>query len=161
MTTQAPVNQAETFADVFNAICDNIELAIRGKRDVIHLVVVSLLAEGHVLALEKGQIGEAYILAGPSLTFREAMQKWEKITGVPAPRMWLPGWAAGGMAQLVGLLERAFGLRTTFSSEALNSLADYTFFGSAEKAKRELCWQPRPVEETFREALKAIRDQRP
>ena len=28
VTTQAPVNEAETFADVFNAICDNIEVTI-------------------------------------------------------------------------------------------------------------------------------------
>ena len=44
MTTQAPVNQAETFADVFNAICDNIEITIRGQRDVIedHLYLAQL-----------------------------------------------------------------------------------------------------------------------
>jgi MoxR-like ATPase len=58
VTTQAPVNHAETFADVFNAICDNIELAIRGKRDVIHLVVVSLLAEGHVLLEDAPGVGK-------------------------------------------------------------------------------------------------------
>jgi MoxR-like ATPase len=58
VTTQAPVNQAETFADVFNTICDNIELAIRGKRDVIHLVVVSLLAEGHVLLEDAPGVGK-------------------------------------------------------------------------------------------------------
>ncbi len=96
------------------------------------------IAEGHVLALEKGKPGESYILAGPSLTHKEAMQIMEKITGIPAPKIWAPGWLAGGMARVVGLLERTFGLRTEFSSEALASLADYTFFGSAEKAKREL-----------------------
>jgi len=133
-----------------------------GAKSGLTYAHVDDIAEGHVLALEKGRIGESYILAGPSLTFREAMQMWEKITGLPAPRMWLPGWVAGGMAKFAGLLERAFGLRTTLSSEALSSLADYTFFGSAEKAKRELGWQPRPVEETFRETLEswAKRNQR-
>ena len=132
-----------------------------GAKSGLTYAHVDDIAEGHVLALEKGQIGEAYILAGPSLTFREAMQMWEKITGVAAPRMWLPGWAAEGMAKLVGLLERAFGLRMTLSSEALNSLADYTFYGSAGKARRELGWQPRPVEETFKEALEDWRTRNP
>jgi hypothetical protein len=58
VTTQAPVNQAETFADVFNTICDNIELAIRGKREVVHLVVVSLLAEGHILLEDAPGVGK-------------------------------------------------------------------------------------------------------
>lgn len=111
------------------------------------------VAEGHILAMEKGKPGEAYVIAGPAMTYRESMQAWEKITGVPAPKIWLPGWVAGGLAKLVGALERAFGLRMTFSSEALNSLADCTFWASAEKAKRELGWQPRPVGETFKEAL--------
>jgi MoxR-like ATPase len=58
VTTQAPVNQAETFADVFNAICDNIELAIRGKREVVHLAVVALLAEGHLLLEDAPGVGK-------------------------------------------------------------------------------------------------------
>ncbi len=132
-----------------------------GAKSGLTYAHVDDIAEGHVLALEKGRIGEAYILAGPSLTFREAMQMWEKITGILAPKVWVPGWIAGGMAGAVSLLERAFGLRSVFSSEALRSLADYTFYGSAEKAKRELGWQPRPVEETFKEALEDWRTRNP
>ena len=124
-----------------------------GAKSGLTIAHVDDIAEGHILALEKGKVGESYIIAGPSLTYRQAMQMWEKLTGVPAPRIWMPGWVAGGMSKFVGLLERAFGLRILFSSEALGSLADYTFYGSAEKAKRELGWQPRPVEETFRETL--------
>ncbi len=58
VTTHAPVNQAETFADAFNAICDNIELAIRGKREVIQLAVVCLLAEGHLLVEDAPGVGK-------------------------------------------------------------------------------------------------------
>lgn len=132
-----------------------------GAKSGVTWAHVDDIAEGHILALEKGRIGESYILAGPPLTYKEAMQMWEKITGVPAPKAWVPGWVADGLSRLVSLPERVLGLRTAFSSEALRTQADYTFFGTAEKAKRELGWQPRPVEETFRETLKAIRDQRP
>ena len=61
MTTQAPVNQTETFAEVFNAICDNIEVTIRGKRDVVHLVVLSLIAEGHILLEDAPGVGKTSI----------------------------------------------------------------------------------------------------
>lgn len=124
-----------------------------GARSGLTWAHVDDIAQGHVLALEKGKPGESYILAGPPLTFREAMQMWEKITGVPAPKVWIPGWVPRAMARLAELMERTVGLRMAFSPEELRSIADYTFFGSAEKAKRELGWQPRPVEETFKEAL--------
>ena len=102
--------------------------------------------------MARGRVGESYILAGPPLTYREAMEQWESIVRIPAPRVWAPGWIAAGLARLVSVLERA-GLNLRLSSEALASLADYTYYGSAEKAKRELDWQPRPVEATFKEAL--------
>lgn len=124
-----------------------------GARSGVTWAHVDDIAEGHVLAMEKGRPGESYIIAGPPLTYQQAMQMWEKITGVPAPKVWVPGWVAGGLSRLVSLPERALGLRTMFSSEALRTQADYTFFGSAEKARRELGWQPRPIEETFRVTL--------
>ena len=59
MTTQdAVATGSETFAEVFNAICDNIERTIRGKRDVVHLVVLSLVAEGHVLLEDAPGVGK-------------------------------------------------------------------------------------------------------
>ena len=42
-------DDAQWFADAFNKIVDSIGLAILGKRDVIALVVTTLLAEGHLL----------------------------------------------------------------------------------------------------------------
>ncbi len=39
------------------------------------------------------------------------------------------------------------------SSEALTTQADYTFYATADKARRELGWQPRPLEQTFKEVL--------
>jgi hypothetical protein len=33
------------------------------------------------------------------------------------------------------------------------SNADYTFYATADKARRELGWQPRPLEQTFQEVL--------
>jgi MoxR-like ATPase len=48
----------ETFADIFEAICDNVETAIRGKREVVHLAVLSLVAEGHMLLEDAPGVGK-------------------------------------------------------------------------------------------------------
>ena len=111
------------------------------------------IAEGHILAMEKGRAGEAYIIAGPTLTYKETMQAFEKITGIPAPKLWAPDWMTIGTGKFMGLLERAFNARLSISSEALSTLANYTWYVTAAKAQRELGWQPRPLEQTFKEVL--------
>jgi nucleoside-diphosphate-sugar epimerase len=124
-----------------------------GPRAGVTVAHVDDIADGHLLALEKGRNGESYILAGPAITYKQMMEMWQSICGVPAPKVWLPGWTAALSSQLVGGLERVFNLKTALSSEALMTQADYTYYGAADKAKRELGWQPRPLEVTFKEVL--------
>jgi hypothetical protein len=45
------------------------------------------------------------------------------------------------------------GMELQFSSEGLSTLADYTFWATADRARRELGWTPRPVEEAIKEVL--------
>lgn len=124
-----------------------------GAKSGVTWAHVDDVADGFSLAMEEGRSGEAYILAGPALTYRDTFEIWQKLTGLPAPRVWLPGWLAGASAVTVDWLERALKMRLPFSAEALTTLNDYTFWASAEKAKRELGWRPRPVEQTFKEVL--------
>jgi MoxR-like ATPase len=58
VTTQAAVDRTETFADLFHAICNNVELAIRGKQDVVRLAVTSLVADGHLLLEDAPGVGK-------------------------------------------------------------------------------------------------------
>jgi nucleoside-diphosphate-sugar epimerase len=83
------------------------------------------------------------------------MDMWQSMYGIPAPQIWLPGWTASLSAQLVSGLEKIFRLKMALSSEALMTQADYTFYGTPDKARRELGWQPRPLEQTFKEVLDA------
>jgi nucleoside-diphosphate-sugar epimerase len=124
-----------------------------GPRAGTTVAHVDDIADGHLLAMERGRSGEAYVLAGPSITYKQMMEMWQSLCGVPAPKLWLPGWTAALSAQLVGGLEQVFKLKTSLSSEALMTQADYTFYATSDKAKRELGWQPRPMEQTFKEVL--------
>lgn len=131
-----------------------------GPRAGVTVAHVDDIVDGHLLAMEKGRNGESYILAGPSITYKAMMEMWQAICGVPAPKVWLPGWSAAFSAKMLGGLERIFKLKMALSSEALMTQADYTFYGSAAKAERELSWQPRPLEATFTEVLDAKLTQR-
>ena len=124
-----------------------------GPKAGVTVAHVDDIADGHILAMEKGRQGESYILAGPTITYKQMMEMWQSICGVPAPKLWLPGWTAALSAHIVSGLEKTFNLKTSLSSEALMTQADYTYYSTSDKAKRELGWQPRPLEVTFKEVL--------
>jgi MoxR-like ATPase len=58
-TTTQPISAREaTFADYFDRVVDNIELVIQGKRDVIELVLLCLVSEGHLLLEDVPGVGK-------------------------------------------------------------------------------------------------------
>ncbi|MDH5564361.1 MAG: NAD-dependent epimerase/dehydratase family protein, partial [Nitrospirota bacterium] len=56
----------------------------------MNLIDVEDVAMGHVRAMERGRIGERYILGNQNLMFREICQMLSQLTGVRAPRIRLP-----------------------------------------------------------------------
>ena len=123
-----------------------------GAKSGLTLAHVDDIAEGHILAAEKGTAGESYILCGPSLTYRQIFELSETLTGIPGARIWLPGWMASTTSRVAGAIE-SMGMRMPLSSEALGTLADNTFWASADKASRELGFTVRPVDEVLNEVL--------
>jgi nucleoside-diphosphate-sugar epimerase len=111
------------------------------------------VAGGHILAMEKGKLGESYIIAGPPHTFQEAFEIAERITGVKAPRLHPSPGLLKAAAGLVKLIEMVIPLPEIYSSESLRVTAGVTYLGSNAKAKRELGYQVRPLEEGLRETL--------
>jgi len=64
----------------------------------LNVVDVGDVAQGHILALEKGRIGERYILGNKNLTLRDILGVLEAITGIRAPNIRIPIWLALGAA---------------------------------------------------------------
>ena len=63
----------------------------------LNLVDVGDCAEGHLLAMEKAQPGERYILGGENLTLKQILDKLGAITGLPSPKVKVPyACGAGG-----------------------------------------------------------------
>lgn len=111
------------------------------------------IARGHVLAMEKGRPGESYILAGEPYGFIEALELAEGITGIKAPRVHLPAAPVKAAAALIERLERYVPLPATYRSDSLRSSAGVTYIARSDKARRELGWTCRPLEEGLRETL--------
>ena len=118
----------------------------------LNLVHVDDVAEGHWLALQKGRIGERYILGGQDVTLREMLAEIARLTGRKAPTVNLPraplyplAWVAEAVAQLTG--KEPF-----LTADALKMSRHRMFFSSA-KAARELGYQARPYALALADAL--------
>ncbi|MGB2690895.1 MAG: SDR family oxidoreductase, partial [Thermodesulfobacteriota bacterium] len=60
----------------------------------LNMVDVDDVAEGHILAAEKGRIGERYILGNKNFTLLQLFSLLEEVTGVPKPKMKIPYFMA-------------------------------------------------------------------
>jgi len=66
------------------------KLPMAPARTTLCLAHVDDVAQGHILAMERGTPGESYIIAGPPQTFIEIMALAAQISGIPAPKQHPP-----------------------------------------------------------------------
>lgn len=118
----------------------------------LNLVHVRDVARGHILAAEKGRVGEKYILGHANCSLTEIFNLLARITGLPAPRhqipyplAWLGALVLEGAARLTGSPPRV-------SLTAVRIAKKRMYFG-AEKAVRELGLPQTPVEQALRDAV--------
>ena len=109
----------------------------------LNVVDVRDVAAGHALALERGRPGERYVLGGVDLSLGDFFALVAAAAGRPAPRLRVP-YAAARVAAALGLVNR---------DEV--RLARLPMFFSSEKARRELGYEPGPVEPAISRAVTA------
>ena len=111
------------------------------------------IARVHITAMEKGTPGETYIVGGERHTLIDVVQMAERLTGYPAPKLHMPPF----MLKLSSLLMRPISALVTlpemYHPEALRVLAGVTYLGDNSKARRELDYAPRPLEEGLPETV--------
>ena len=118
----------------------------------LNLVHVDDCARGHLLAYERGKIGERYILGGEDLTLCEILLALGRITGRPAPGVRLPNRLLVPFAYGVEGWARLSGMEPRLTVDSLRMARKYMFFSSA-KAKRELGFSSRSGETALNDAV--------
>jgi dihydroflavonol-4-reductase len=119
----------------------------------LNVVHVDDVALGHLLAFERGAIGERYILGGENMALRDIFAAVAALTGRRAPRIRLPhdlimpvAAVAEGWARVSG------GGEPRVTRDSIRMARKKMFF-SIEKARRDLGFAPRPASEALREAV--------
>jgi dihydroflavonol-4-reductase len=120
----------------------------------LNIVHVRDVAQGHLLAAARGRPGERYILghADGNLGLRAIFERLAPYTGVGAPRVRLPQWAALTLGAGSELVARLTGKEPLVARTAVRMAAKRMFFDPS-KAIRELGLPQTPVDEALRDAV--------
>lgn len=112
------------------------------------------IAGGILLALDKGRLGETYVLSGPVTTMREAVETVAAVSGRKAPKRAMPTALMKALTPIGPLVGKLMGQPPNLR-ELISSADGVTFWASHEKASRELGYAPRGMEEGWRQTLEA------
>ncbi len=119
----------------------------------LNLVHVDDVARGHLLVLDRGRIGERYILGAVNMTLKEILVELAGIAGRRPPRIRLPHNLVLPLAYFAEGWARISGGKEPRISRVGVKLARKRMFFSGEKAKGLLGFHPRPIAEALGEAV--------
>jgi nucleoside-diphosphate-sugar epimerase len=113
------------------------------------------IARGHVLAMEKGVPGSSYMLAGPRATLADGLRLVAAIAGTKPPIV-LPAGVVAVTGKAMGGLGRVVPLPPDYAAESMRAgLA--TYYGTPEKAIRDLGWTYRELKDGLTDTVRALR----
>jgi len=119
----------------------------------LNFVAVEDVAEGHLLAAERGKVGERYLLGGRNMTLKELLDALAKITGLAAPTWRIPHSVALIAAYGDALFSRVRGCEPRIPVEGVR-IARHKMFVNDAKARKELGYQPGTVEAALERAVR-------
>jgi dihydroflavonol-4-reductase len=122
----------------------------------LNLAHVDDVAQGHLMAMEHGRLGERYILGGQDASLREMLVVIARLTGRRPPVLALPRAPLYPIAVLAEAVGQFTGKEPMLTRDALKMAAHHMFFSSA-KAERELGYRARPYPEAIADALSWFR----
>ena len=120
---------------------------------VLNLVDVRDVASGLILAMERGKVGNRYILGGESIPLRKLLEHVAAISGRDSLRVPVPGRLAEVTAAILEFMaDHVTRTPPAATAEAVRIALRSTAL-STERARRELGYAPRPIESALRETI--------
>lgn len=135
---------------VLDAACGRMPAYVDTGLNIVH---VDDVAQGHLLALEHGHVGERYILGGHNMSLQQILHTVARLVDRKAPTIRLSHNMVLPMAycfEAWARITRGKEPRVTVDGVRMSKKKMYF---SCEKARRELNYTPRPAEEALRDAV--------
>ena len=122
----------------------------------LNLAHVDDIAQGHLAALERGVIGERYILGGANVTFADMLGDIARLVGRNPPRLRIPRAAAMPVAYAAEAMAWLSGREPFATVDGIRMSKHHMFF-TAAKAERELGYRPRSYLQGLEDAVNWFR----
>lgn len=119
----------------------------------LNFVGVEDCAAGHLLAAERGRVGERYLLGGENLSLKQLLDILEKLTGLPAPTRQFSHRLALFAAYADTALSRLLWREPNIPVEGVK-IAQHKMFVDCSKAQRELGFEAGPVAGALERAVR-------
>jgi dihydroflavonol-4-reductase len=120
----------------------------------MNMVHVDDVADGVLLALGEGTVGESYVLGGQITTMRELIETLAKVTDRKAPKRAMPTPLLKALAPIGPVVGKVMGQPPNLS-ELISSADGVTFWAKHDKAMADLGYSPRGLEQGLRDTLAA------
>ena len=123
----------------------------------MNLAHVDDVAQGHLLAFDRGRIGERYVLGGENVSLRVMLADIAGLVGRKPPTVNLPRGPLYPLAFAAEAVARVTGKEPFLNADALR-MSEHTMFYSSAKAKAELGYQTRPYAQALADAVTWFRE---
>ena len=119
----------------------------------LNMVHVDDVADGIMLAYDKGKPGESYVLGGEITTQGDLIDRAAAIGGKKPPRMTVPPVLLKAMIPVGRWIGPPMGLPPNFR-EMISAAHNVTYWAKDDKARQELGYQPRDLDTRLRETIR-------
>ena len=116
----------------------------------MNIVGVHDVVRGHLAAARRGKPGQRYVIGGYNVTHKEAFELVARVLGKPGPRFAAPVWSVRALAKACDAFGAITGREPWITSELISGIGMNNWY-SIEKARRELGYEPSPIEPAIRE----------
>lgn len=124
----------------------------------LNLIDVRDCAQGHLLAEEKGRVGERYILGNRNMPLKEILDTLEKLTGIKAPSIQLPYWVAYAAGWTCDMISNTLTGKPPVVPLGGVKMAKYYMYFDSSKAVRELGLPQHSIETALEDAVRWMRE---
>jgi dihydroflavonol-4-reductase len=116
-------------------------------------------AAAMILAWEKGKAGERYLVSAANMTIERFLDRLERLSGVPAPRLKTPRslLLARAGAEIVERLKKHVAIEAPLDRISAE-MAQCFWYVDARRAKTELGWTPRDPGDTLADTIADLRE---
>jgi dihydroflavonol-4-reductase len=125
----------------------------------MNLVDVADVAEGHILAAERGRTGEKYILGNQNLTLKEIFDLLAELTGLPSPKLRVPNLLAETYARVENFWSIRVAGREPFAPLESVRMSRHKMWFDSAKAVRELGLPQHSIAGALRRAVDWFKEQ--